>query len=99
MYKLNNIKKRIKMPMMPTIKEEEEIPKPFTYDDVLNYRADEIQTLDKLIVYGGKQHKVLTDISYRDEFIILSNDNNYEWLVKTSSIKSVIGQMVSILYV
>lgn len=99
MLNINKIKKRTKMTTMPTIKEEEEVPQPFTFNDVVNYRADEIEILDKKIVYEGKHYEVLTDISFQDEFIILSNDNHYEWLVKTSAVRRVLGKKVSIWFV
>ena len=54
---------------------------PFTMENVVNHKPDEIESLDKFIVYKGREYEVYKDISHKDEFIILKDESENEWLV------------------
>ena len=86
------------MNYLPTIKEET-LPVPFTFKDIVNYKADEIEESNKYIVYEGNEYKVMIDISCKNEFIILKDENLYEWLIKLSSVKRILGKKVCIKYI
>jgi hypothetical protein len=58
-----------------------ELPEPFKMENVVNHKPDEIESLDKFIVYKGREYEVYTDISRKDEFIILKDESENEWLV------------------
>lgn len=58
-----------------------EVPELFTMENVVNHKPDEIESLDKFIVYKGREYEVYTDISRKDEFIILKDESENEWLV------------------